>query len=472
MPAKELMKWIQKEQRWQKYVPGRSPIKRSPNQLQKEFPHLVTSLTKEGTRDAANLWWEQKEQELVEAEQPLTFEQLVKKKNKTREENFRFNELLQDRLSKAAPILEMTGIDADNADALDKHQWAILNGVANLAINNRIVEPQPEVETDRKVTTQVEKWLDHRRREASLKEKNPDEQKYKAFPSMGTVKQNQAHTASLTTFLKECDYPDSIDVINSAWVADFRDHLIDRLDDDGDTLNSGKSALNVLGSVSLFVDWLSIERELITRPNLMAKKGWKKISYDPKPYPMTVETFRTIYKTADDLSKLYLLLMANTGYTAKDISDLKPSEWKQGRIKRKRSKGQGYNNAPVVDRMLWPETQRLLKEFGSRKGERVLTTETGAALVTSNRKDSIGERLRGVIKQAGFKGGRHYRPKDIRSGCATLIDSNKAYDGWETYFLGHSPQGTADVHYVGQNGDKQDSFDELTMWLRKKWLDV
>lgn len=54
MPVKEEMNWITKEKQWQKWHDGK-PIKRSPKQLKKEFPYLVKSFTKEGTREAANL---------------------------------------------------------------------------------------------------------------------------------------------------------------------------------------------------------------------------------------------------------------------------------------------------------------------------------------------------------------------------------------------------------------------------------
>ncbi|MCA8998817.1 MAG: hypothetical protein KDA80_17595 [Planctomycetaceae bacterium] len=65
MPAKELMGWDDNEKRWQKKFQGKN-YKRSPRQLAKEFPDLVTSLTKQGTREAANKWWESREMDLIE----------------------------------------------------------------------------------------------------------------------------------------------------------------------------------------------------------------------------------------------------------------------------------------------------------------------------------------------------------------------------------------------------------------------
>ena len=49
--------------------------------------------------------------------------------------------------------------------------------------------------------------------------------------------------------------------------------------------------------------------------------------------------------------KLHLLLMANTGMTQTDISDLHPSEvdWERGRVTRKRSKTEDRASVPTVE---------------------------------------------------------------------------------------------------------------------------
>lgn len=464
MPVKELMGWDEKEARWQKFFLGRNH-KRSPKQLAKEFPDLVTSLSKTGTRDAANRWWESKELDLIAENEP-TLEELVKQDNRDKKQTKKMTELALERIANARPIARLAGLTEEtDISNLNESQVKLIGEAIHLALNNQL--PKPEVDTEKTISGQLEIWLTHRHRLAKLKEKNPE--KHKDFPSLATYKQNKAHSTTIKDYVTSDEVADSIEAISSSYIADFRDFLIDKVEEDELV---PKSALNILGAFSLFVDWLSLERELIVRPNLMSKRGWKKLSFDPIPYPMTPETFKAVYDKADDLTRLYLLLMANCGYTAKDISDLTPSQvdWKQGRIKRKRSKAVSYSNSPVVDRPLWPETFQLLKQFGSKKDDRVLTSESGAVLVTTGRKDLVGERVKDAILEAGFQSGPHYRPKDIRSGCATLIDASKKYDGWETYFLGHTPHSGALPSYVGHNGEKQSQFDELTIWLRSQWL--
>ena len=465
MPARELMTFSAKEKRWQKFYQGKN-YKRSVKQLAKDFPDLVKAHTKAGTREAANRWWESKLQEFEEQKAEIpSFEQLVAERQLTKEERVAFNEEFRTRMQKAIPVLKSAGVDVSNWDELGKHQKQIVDASINLALNNEL--PSPEIDKDRTILHQLDKWLNQRHGLAKLKEKQPE--KNKKLPSLATYEQNKSHATTLRKWLdEEADADASIDQITSSWLADFRDYLIGKVAEDE---LQPKSALNILGTVAQFVDWLAIERELIARPSLMAKDGWKKLTYDPEAYPMTVETFQKTYDVADELTRLYLLLMANCGYTAKDLSDLKPAEidWMKGRIKRRRSKGIGYENAPIVDRPLWSSTFRLLKQFGTKSGERVLFGENGERLVVG-RKDLVGERVKAAIKKAGFESGKHYRPKDIRSGCATLIDASRKHDGWEDYFLGHSPQGVTDKHYVGKNADKQDQFDELTAWLETKWF--
>jgi len=64
----------------------------------------------------------------------------------------------------------------------------------------------------------------------------------------------------------------------------------------------------------------------------------------------------------DGRTRLYILLMLNTGCTQVDISELKQSEvdWQRGRITRKRSKTAKHESAPVVEYPLWQETFVLI----------------------------------------------------------------------------------------------------------------
>ena len=68
MTSKELMSWDSANKRWIKntYLPGnkRKMVAVSARQLAKLYPDRVTAHTKDGTREAANAWWEAKAEDL------------------------------------------------------------------------------------------------------------------------------------------------------------------------------------------------------------------------------------------------------------------------------------------------------------------------------------------------------------------------------------------------------------------------
>ena len=72
--------------------------------------------------------------------------------------------------------------------------------------------------------------------------------------------------------------------------------------------------------------------------------------------------------------------MANTGMNQIDIANLKPSEYKDGRITRSRSKTKKQGTR-VVSWKLWDTTRHLLDQYGETSGDRLFLTETKRAWV-------------------------------------------------------------------------------------------
>src|SRR5262249_39079581 len=156
--------------------------------------------------------------------------------------------------------------------------------------------------------------------------------------------------------------------------------------------------------------------------------------------------------------KLALLLMANTGATQEDVSDLKDSEvdWLAGRIIRKRSKTAAHENVPVVNYRLWPVTFDLLKKYRSG-GERVLLTEQGEPYVRSrlredgklSKADGFASNYVHLKKKLKRIMPTFNRPlKELRKLGASLLAAHPEYGRFQSYFLGHSPRTVADRHYV------------------------
>ena len=170
--------------------------------------------------------------------------------------------------------------------------------------------------------------------------------------------------------------------------------------------------------------------------------------------------------------KLHLLLMLNCGMYQGDISDLMPSQvdWEVGRIRRKRSKTGDHANVPVVEYRLWPETRRLLREYGRTEGERALLTESGRPWVRdflkTDGKRSKVDAIKSNYVHLQRKTKLVYPMKVLRKTSASLLETNADFARYATLFLGHSPRSIADRHYVVPS---QENFDLAVAWLGEKY---
>jgi integrase len=215
-----------------------------------------------------------------------------------------------------------------------------------------------------------------------------------------------------------------------------------------------------------------VERGAIEPPRNLASKSFKFGSPAKIVKTWTVDEFQAAVEAAPGKLKLALLLMANTGATQEDVSDLQDIEvdWRAGRVIRKRSKTAAHENVPVVNYQLWPQTFELLKKYRSGT-ERVLLTEQGEPYVrTRLREDGR------LSKADGFASNYVHlkrklkrtmptfnRPmKELRKLGASLLSTHPVYGRFQSFFLGHSPRTVAERHY---EVPPQRLFDEAVVWL-------
>ena len=168
-----------------------------------------------------------------------------------------------------------------------------------------------------------------------------------------------------------------VENLNANLLANYHTHLLTEIQAEKITATYAKG---LLGTAKSFVRHLW-EREVID--SLPRNLNKLQIATDaPTIKTFTPKEITTLLDEATERTRLYALLMLNTGMTGKDISDLDPKEvdWQQGRIIRKRSKTKREKSVPVVNYKLWPETFRLLKKYGNRKGEHVLLNSQGLPL--------------------------------------------------------------------------------------------
>jgi integrase len=181
--------------------------------------------------------------------------------------------------------------------------------------------------------------------------------------------------------------------------------------------------------------------------------------------------FMQVVSEAPGKLKLCLLLMANTGSTQQDVSDLldEDVDWTEGRITRKRSKTKDKESVPTVSYKLWPETFSLLQLYRSGT-ERVLLTESRLPYVRTTLNPETGK----LSKADGFASNYVHlkkrlvfaKPlKQLRKLGASLLAKHEVYGRFVGHFLGHSPRTVADRHY---QVPPQDLFDQAVLWLGRQ----
>lgn len=215
-----------------------------------------------------------------------------------------------------------------------------------------------------------------------------------------------------------------------------------------------------------FVEWLDEQRQL-EKPRNLRSATFRIKTAATAITTWTVEDVRGLLDSIpqNNPAKLYLLLMLNCGFYGMDVASLRHSEinWQAGTISKKRTKTAGVTNCPVVTWQLWKETLDLLKQHKSNKGERVLLADDGKPLVINDldeRRDMVAASLKPFIK--GMP-----QIKKLRATSASMLEQHPEYGRYTTYFLGHSPSGTAARHYVLPS---EEQFKKALEWLRLQYF--
>jgi integrase len=186
----------------------------------------------------------------------------------------------------------------------------------------------------------------------------------------------------------------------------------------------------------------------------------------------TAEELRALYAVVANQSRLHFLLMCNCGFLASDLNDLRQHEvdWSAGIITRRRTKTRHEASPPVVRYKLWPETFALLQKWRSSDPDIVLLTQTGGRWlvghqgdVSFTRSDCVASALRVYLRRAGVR----KPPKALRATAATALAGHPTYKFYAGYFLGHSPRGVAERHYIKPSDEE---FFAALEWLRTALL--
>jgi integrase len=225
-----------------------------------------------------------------------------------------------------------------------------------------------------------------------------------------------------------------------------------------------------------FVQWCN-DVDLMDRlPKNLNKEELRFAVPKPKINTFPIDEIKILLANAVDRTKLFLLLMMNTGMQQKDISDLTPDEvdWQTGRITRHRSK---LKNGPVISYPLWSKTFELLKKLGTREGDRVLTNEKGLQLKIEELVDGKLRKVDNVAvayHRLFVKCSSGEKPllktkrplKLLRKTSPSLLNTNIKYKSCAIMFLADSVRGIQPTHYIAPD---QATFDEAVLWLGQQY---
>lgn len=150
---------------------------------------------------------------------------------------------------------------------------------------------------------------------------------------------------------------------------------------------SASTRRDLLRFCKWFVTWAWENGKLDAMPRNINSFAKVTVTKDTEVRYFTIEQAKQLIALAlTDIQKLYILLMLNCGFSYQDISDLKPSEYKDGYIERQRSKtdipGKWY---------LWKHTKTLLDKLANRKGDNLLTDRNGKPLIKNT---LVGSRIK------------------------------------------------------------------------------
>jgi integrase len=434
MPVPRIMSWEPRGRRWWKSVKGFPRFVVSCRQLSKFFNEKVPE-TEEGSRQWANQWWRLKEAEIDRT--PLRDTPLVEIDGVMLS--------VEDSARLIGPLLAATIVDKYADQPMPDALKEMILGKDRLADIHRKVDAlftRPEPDT--MIRAQVEKYLAlqlsrQRSREISASEYDLVRRSLEAFAEWAAG---------------------GIEGINAdLWEGWYR-HLLAW---DGSVEYKRKR----LRYARSFITWMA-EKGLATVPPNLNSRRYRFKGGVRRVETIDIEVVKTMVAEAPGQLHLHLLLMLNCGMTQIDISELRQREvdWVHGRIIRKRSKTDHFDDVPEVDYVLWEETWELLLKFRQPEGDRVLLTESGKTWVRDSI-DQTGKRHKVDVIASNYA---HLKRrlkvaeplKRLRKTSSSMLGEHRVYGRFAQHFLGQSPRTVADRHYVKPS---RELFDEAVRWL-------
>jgi len=278
--------------------------------------------------------------------------------------------------------------------------------------------------------------------------------------------------ANLVCF-RDWKLDDRADTINSDTLRTWREHIVSTI---GHTYLGAKR----MSVVRQFVRWLAEDTEILDRPpkNLYSNRLGISVATSPNAI-WTDEQVTFLLDHTKGKQRLYYLLMLNCGAYQGDLGQLRRSEvdLDKGTITRIRSKlrhrATDGRTPPVTAYPLWQTTLRLLRQYGNPDTEFVLTTDEGKPIYHVEQKNTGKTRLRkwDAIGDQFRRWKRRYRPtlpqlKDLRHTARSKLDAHPVFGRYALYYLAHAPHSVDAKHYLVPDATQ---FAEAIKWLGQQW---
>lgn len=481
MPFRELMRWEPERTRWFKMYKG--------CRLYASCHKLGTEPTQDASRDAANAYFERKRAEidadLVSRNPPTPQSRLAA----IVEANPLETLYARSREGKAADrtiaMLEAASVAGSSVEIVNgqttvlmpmpehvdpsKVPSEVMDEVFGLpahddahrlkrlaALEDDLTPYRAVAPADRKIGTYADAWIALQRGKADRDDLSPERANMNRLLLMKFV----------DWFGKDTD----VGTINEMTWANYHAEVSAMLK--AKTIESHDYANRIMAAAERFIRHLWIKR-LCDLPRSMGEADYRFKTRKKEIILWTLAEVRRLYARVSGQSTLHLHLMLNCGMNPKDVNDLQDKEvnWKKGTITRKRSKTKDEEDVPVVTYKLWPETFSLLQKHRSG-GPVVLLTEKGNRWITRSlsdeglsRSDCISSNLK--YFKARCKPAITKETRGIRRTMGSFLGEHPVFKSYAQYFLGQSPKGMTDGHYV-KPSDKQ--FFAALEWLRAKVL--
>jgi len=433
MAVKEHMGWVRSMNRWQKRYRGKLYTV-SPRQLG------IEPKTRSASREAANGWWEKKRTEIDRATAPHIPEVSLAEP------------LLKMVVPLPPEILEIAEIPEKDRSEEQRVIWTEWHGrVKQKTIPHiqRFKELYREEPTDMTVGHHVERFLARKMVEVEAGEISPG--------------RYESYRCEIEAFRDWFGGERLIKDLNAARLEDYLVHLRTEITRGA---IAAKTAAERLKTAKQFIRGLW-ETELIALPRNIDSRKMRLTVPAPDKKTIPISELKKLLKEAHGRARLYLLLMLNCGFLQTDIATLRHDEvdWKQGRIKRRRSKTRAHERVPEVDYLLWKETLRLLRQHRSNHETLALVNEDGNPLRSERiveGKNKVNDAIKSVYWRLQKRTKTAYPLKLLRKTASTLMAGHDVYGRYVQHFLGHAPATVAEKHYVVPS---QAQFDKAILWL-------